>query len=181
MCDMDDMDDIVIEPATPSDLPELVRLEEACFSSPWTSKMLEAELSGNRFARFLVARRMDMAGGSAIIAYLCFWIVFEEVRIMNLAVLESMRRRGIGRTLADLALQAGREEGAVRALLEVRYSNLGARALYERLGFRQTTIRPRYYTNPEEDAVLMEMYPIVTGASRSQNVGAPEGGVVQSS
>lgn len=176
------MNGIVFEQARPSDLPELVGLEEACFSSPWTSKMLEAELSGNRFARFIVARRRDDSGLSVIIAYLCFWIVFDEVRIMNLAVLESMRRRGIGRALTAMALQTGREEGAVRALLEVRRSNEGARALYEGLGFRPTTIRPRYYSNPEEDAVLMEMHPIVTGTSSALHAaGAPEGGVVQSS
>ncbi len=151
----------IIEPATPADLPDLLRIEEACFSAPWTRKMLEAELRANQFARFLIARRRDPdASTMATVGYLCFWIVFEEVRVMNLAVVESARRRGIATQFVRRALQAGREQGAVRALLEVRASNEAAIALYEKLGFRRMAIRAKYYTNPTEDAVLMEMEPI---------------------
>src|SRR3990167_1051186 len=92
---------VQIIPATPADLPDLLRLEEACFSAPWTRKMLEAELTGNQFAHFLVAMDQENAGASAgmIVGYHCFWIVFEELRLMNLAVSESMRRRGVARAL----------------------------------------------------------------------------------
>jgi ribosomal-protein-alanine N-acetyltransferase len=95
-----------------------------------------------------------------IAGYFCFWIVFEEVRLMNLAVLPAFRRQGIGRRLLCTALQAGVARGASRAMLEVRGSNHEAQTLYYRLGFRQTATRARYYVNPEEDAVLMEMAPL---------------------
>ena len=121
--------------------------------------MLEAELSGNPFAHFLVARQEGAP--AAIVGYLCYWIVFEEVRLMNLAVIESMRHRGIAKSLVTTALQTGISQSAHRAVLEVRVSNRAAQRLYKGFGFSQTAIRPKYYTDPEEDAVLMELDPIV--------------------
>jgi len=168
---------VQIVPATPADLSDLLRLEEACFSAPWTRKMLEAELTGNQFAHFLVAR--DATREGAIIGSLCFWIVFEEVRLMNLAVAEDRRRRGVAAALVESALRAGLAQAATRAVLEVRASNHAARALYQRFGFAQVSIRPTYYSNPIEDAVLMEMEPIVI-PSGSGRTSAPvnEGGSV---
>jgi [ribosomal protein S18]-alanine N-acetyltransferase len=152
-----------IEPANIGSLSEILKIEEACFSAPWTRKMLKAELSGNPFAHFLVARQEGRVEGSdeAIVGYLCYWIVFEEVRLMNLAVIESMRHRGIARSLVATALQTGMSQSAHRAVLEVRASNRAAQRLYEGFGFSQTAVRPKYYANPEEDAVLMELDPIV--------------------
>ena len=172
---------IRIVPATLADLPDLLRLEEACFSAPWTRKMLEAELTGNQFAHFLVARETAEAATTegAIVGSLCFWIVFEEVRLMNLAVAEQMRRRGIAAALVEAALRAGLTQAATRAVLEVRASNHAALALYRRFGFAQVSVRPAYYSNPVEDAVLMEMEPIVIPAG-SGRASAPvnEGGSV---
>ena len=164
--------DIVIVPATVELLPEILRVEEACFSAPWTRKMLEAELTGNQFAHFLVA--MERAGAEAssgsIAGYHCFWIVFEELRLMNLAIRESMRRRGIGQALVTEAIRMGLAQAATRAVLEVRASNEAACTLYRQMGFVQISTRPKYYTNPVEDAVLMEMDPLVLPAG-----GRPEG------
>ncbi|GMV51349.1 ribosomal-protein-alanine N-acetyltransferase [Nitrospirales bacterium NOB] len=156
---------LTIEPATADMLDEVLAIEQACFSSPWTRKMLAAELSGNPFAHFVVARAVDSGGGQGnIVGYLCFWIVFEELRLMNLAVLAPFRRQGVARRLVCTTIQTGLEQSANRALLEVRASNHEAQALYERLGFRRTAMRARYYVNPDEDAVLMEMAPLELGA-----------------
>jgi ribosomal-protein-alanine N-acetyltransferase len=152
---------VIIEPATSGVLDEVLAIEQACFSSPWTRKMLTAELSGNQFANFLIARCPDPLSGSFVVAgYFCFWIVFEEVRLMNLAVLGPYRRQGVATRLVCTALRTGLARGATRAMLEVRVSNQEAQTLYHRLGFRQTARRARYYVNPEEDAVLMEMAPL---------------------
>lgn len=139
--------------------------------------MLEAELSGNPFAHFLVAKRGGGSEGSAeaIIGYLCYWIVFEEVRLMNLAVIESMRRRGIAKSLVASALRSGMSQSAHRAVLEVRASNQPAQRLYRGFGFSQTAIRPKYYVNPVEDAVLMELDPLVVEGNGSM-VSRDEGG-----
>ncbi|MFO0705551.1 MAG: ribosomal protein S18-alanine N-acetyltransferase [Nitrospira sp.] len=166
---------VQIGPATPGELDDLVRLEEACFSAPWTRKMLEAELTGNPFAHFLVAR--DTAGSGRIVGYLCYWIVFEEVRLMNLAVAADKRRQGVAAALVDRALRTGAAHTATRAVLEVRASNQAAIALYRRFGFAQVSTRHKYYSNPVEDAVLMELEPITVGTGSARS-GAPihEGG-----
>ncbi len=158
------MGEWIIEPATVEALPNILQIEEACFSSPWTGKMLEAELSGNPFAHFLLAKQVLQveAGSVSVVGYLCFWVVFEEVRLMNLAVVESMRRKGIARALVMQALEAGLAQSARCAVLELRASNHAAHALYRSLGFRDVTTRPTYYANPIEDALLMELDPMVS-------------------
>ena len=172
------MGDWVIEPATIEALPDILQIEQACFSAPWTRKMLEAELSGNHFAHFLLAKQVPPSevGSVSIVGYLCFWVVFEEVRLMNLAVIESMRHKGIAKALVMQALEVGLAQAAMCAVLEVRASNHAAHALYRSLGFRDVTTRPTYYTNPIEDALLMELDPIVSESSRSTDEVGREGG-----
>jgi ribosomal-protein-alanine N-acetyltransferase len=175
------MGEWVIEPATVEALPDILKIEEACFSTPWTRRMLEAELSGNPFAHFLLAKRMPPGevGSVSIIGYLCFWVVFEEVRLMNLAVIESMQRKGIARALVIRALEVGLAQAAMRAVLEVRASNQAAHTLYRSLGFRDVTTRPIYYTNPIEDALLMELDPIVLDSGRLTHEVGCEGGRIR--
>ncbi len=145
----------LFEPAQREDLDRLVAIEQASFTAPWTRKMLEAELQ-NPFSRLLTARLMPDGRTGEIVGYLCLWIVFEELRLMNLAVEAGSRRRGIAKALVLHALSLARDRGAERAVLEVRASNDAARRLYEGLGFRQVAVRARYYTDPIEDAVLMQ-------------------------
>ena len=95
-----------------------------------------------------------------IIAYLCVWVVFEELRFLTLAVDSAFRRQGIGFQLVSYALQLGISKGTRRALLEVRQSNEAAQALYEKFGFYRYGARKGYYTNPEEDAILMWLDPL---------------------
>ena len=144
--------------------------------------MLQAELSGNPFAHFLVARQvppLGEVGSISIIGYLCFWVVFEEVRLMNLAVIESMRHKGMAKALVIQALKVGLAQAAMRAVLEVRASNHAAHALYRSLGFRDVTTRPTYYTNPIEDALLMELDPIVSEPGRLTHEVGCEGGRIR--
>jgi len=148
---------LLIERATAQDLDRILWIEQESFSVPWTRKMFEIELNQNPFGHVCVARP---AGGreqeGGFIGYVCFWVVFEEFRLMTLAVEPSARRRGYGRALLRHAMAMGRAQGAVRALLEVRASNAAALQMYEQEGFRQVAVRVRYYASPVEDAVLME-------------------------
>lgn len=176
------MGEWVIEPATVESLPDILQIEEACFSAPWTRKMFHAELSGNPFAHFLLAKQvppLGEVGSISLVGYLCFWVVFEEVRLMNLAVIESMRHKGIARALVIQALEVGLAQAARCAVLEVRASNHAAHALYRSLGFRDVTIRPTYYTNPIEDALLMELDPIVSESSRLTDEVGRAGGCIR--
>lgn len=151
-----------IVPATVDMLSDIEQIEEACFSAPWTRKMLEAELTGNQFAHFRVAVGYEEGQTTeSIIGYHCFWIVFEELRLMNLAVRPSMRRKGIGQALALDAVRIGGGLAASRAVLEVRTSNEAAQSLYRKMGFVPISTRRQYYANPTEDAVIMELVPLV--------------------
>jgi ribosomal-protein-alanine N-acetyltransferase len=175
------MGEWVIEPATVEALPDILQIEEACFSAPWTRKMLEAELSGNPFAYFLLAKQAPQGevGSVSIVGYLCFWVVFEEVRLMNLAVIESMRHKGVAKALVMQALETGLAQAARCAVLELRASNHAAHALYRSLGFRDVTTRSTYYTNPIEDALLMELDPIVSESGRLTEEVGREGGRIR--
>jgi ribosomal-protein-alanine N-acetyltransferase len=168
-------DSLTIEPATADELDEVLAVEQACFSDPWTRKMLAAELSDNPFAHFLLAKCPGPVSGSSVVAgYFCFWIVFEEVRLMNLAVLAPFRRRGIATRLVCRALRMGVDHKANRAMLEVRASNQEALTLYHGLGFQETARRARYYSNPDEDAVLMDMVPLRLGTLCESPSGEPQ-------
>lgn len=152
---------LLIERATAQDLDRILRIEQESFSVPWTRKMFEVELNQNPFGHVYVARPAEgheQEGG--FIGYVCFWVVFEEFRLMTLAVEPSARRRGFGRALLRHAMVLGRAQGATRAFLEVRASNAAALRLYAQEGFHQGAVRMRYYTNPVEDAVLMELEPL---------------------
>jgi ribosomal-protein-alanine N-acetyltransferase len=162
---LDVEENATIIPAEAADLDRIVEIALASFTSPWTRQMFEVELSGNPFASLLTARiqkrALHDASRSAIAGYLCYWLVFEELRIMDVAVDPPARRRGLAGMLIRQALRSARESGARRAVLEVRESNVPARTLYERVGFRLVTRRTNYYNHPVEDAILMEMSPLV--------------------
>lgn len=150
--------DLLIEPAGIPDLEEVLAIEEASFSAPWTETMMRAEIEGNPFARFLLARRRS---DRRLEGYVCYWVVFDELRLLNLAVAPRARRLGIGRALVRRALAEGRARGCARVLLEVRASNAPALALYDQFGLRRLGVRKRYYSNPTEDAILMELSLVV--------------------
>ncbi len=85
------------------------------------------------------------------------WFAGTEAELGNLAVRPEWRARGLGSTLLDAVLAQARERGAGGLFLEVRVSNTAARQLYERAGFRAVGLRPGYYVNPAEDALVMRV------------------------
>jgi ribosomal-protein-alanine N-acetyltransferase len=140
---------------TPDDLDEVLRIERASFSTPWSKAAFLYELRQNRVARCWVAR-----GGSAsapgVLGYLCLWEVGPELHITNLAVHPDCRRQGIARTLLGRTLEEARHRRIRLAILEVRPTNLEARGLYESLGFRVVGRRRGYYVDTGEDALVLE-------------------------
>jgi ribosomal-protein-alanine N-acetyltransferase len=150
-----------IRMATLENLEVLVALEVACFSVPWSKKSFEAELKGNQFSRILMIPHPEYGLEVQAIGYICVWVVFEEIRFLNLAVHPEFRRRGLATQLIDEAIGLGREEGCCRGMLEVRESNHAAKKLYESFHFQAYATRKSYYTNPTEDAILMNLEPLV--------------------
>jgi [ribosomal protein S18]-alanine N-acetyltransferase len=151
---------VVLAPMHERDLDEVLALERVSFTEPWTRKMFLGELRGNAFAINLVVRAGEAGYGEdvaadALLGYIMFWVVFEELHLMNLAVRPDVRRRGIGTKLVRHALSVGADRGARTTLLEVRASNQAAIIMYEGFGFIRRGVRKGYYDHPREDAVIM--------------------------
>ena len=157
---MDVCQDGRIRPATVADLEALLKLEKVCFAVPWSRKSFEAELNGNQFSHILVVPGSRETWEIPLLAYICVWVVFEEIRFLNLAVHPNFRRRGLARQLILQALRIGINQGCCRGMLEVRHSNSAAKTLYESFNFTEYATRNSYYTNPTEDAILMILEPI---------------------
>lgn len=150
--------DFHVHPFHSRDLDDVLAIEQESFSEPWTRGMFEAELMGNPFGRFLGAFcHSEMPPAKRLLGYICYWVVFDELRLMNLAVQPDHRRQGIASHLVRHAVEEGITQGTTRALLEVRAGNRLAQKLYETLGFQQYGRRRSYYTNPDEDAILMQL------------------------
>ena len=96
--------------------------------------------------------------GGSVAGILVGRVAADEFEILNLAVGKAWRRRGVATQLVRAAIESARTAGARQAYLEVRASNEGGIALYERLGFRILGGRPKYYRNPAEDAVLLVLH-----------------------
>lgn len=144
--------DYTILDATARHLPQVERLEQVCFSVPWTEAQLRAQLPDDRHV-FLVAER-----GGEVLGYVGLMYVLDEGYISNVAVSPDCRRQGIGAALiAELIRRAGQLELAFLTL-EARASNAPAIRLYEKMGFQQVGRRKNYYQRPEEDAILMTLF-----------------------
>lgn len=134
----------------PEDLPAVAALEAAAYEHPWPEESFREELSTP------CSTSVVLRDGDRVVAHLVTWVVADELTIMNVAVHPTHRRRGLAERLVLDALATARGAGVRVALLEVRASNVAARALYEKLGFRVTGVRRGYYANNGEDALLME-------------------------
>lgn len=147
---------------TVSDLPDVHRIERASFSVPWPDDAYRSELTGNRLASYLVARADDRLVGFGGI-----WMMVDEAHITTFAVDPAWRRQRLGETLLVALLDLAVERHAREATLEVRLSNVPARRLYEKFGFRPVGVRPRYYSDNGEDALIMTTPPLHEPAMRS--------------
>jgi ribosomal-protein-alanine N-acetyltransferase len=135
----------------PADLDEVVAIERASFSMPWSRGAFLYEMEQNQVARCLVVR-----DGGRVIGYVCLWEVADEMHITNIAVHPQHRRRGIGRLLLGGVLEDARQRALRIVVLEVRPSNTEAIALYEAFEFRVIGRRKGYYYDTGEDALVME-------------------------
>lgn len=142
---------VVIEPMRRRHLAKVMPIEAVSYPKPWTLNVFQSELQqaagGTRC--YLVARE-----GAEVVGYGGMMLALDDAHITNIAVAPQHQRRGLAtRLLAELAWQAI-ERGCTGITLEVRVSNTGAQALYERFGFQPAGVRKRYYENTE-DAIVM--------------------------
>jgi ribosomal-protein-alanine N-acetyltransferase len=142
-------DDIV--PARRSDLPDLLKIEQASFSHPWTRAMFQEELAKVPPTLYVLTGERGLRG------YLCFWTVSGELQVVNVAVHPEWRGRGLGCRLMHFLLREARNREAEKIFLEVRPSNRPALRLYARLGYKAIYRRRRYYAEEGEDALVMAL------------------------
>ena len=139
-----------IEPMTFDDLPAVQEIERLSFTTPWPPHAYRTELESNRLATYLVVRVEGR-----VVAYAGMWLMVDEAHITTFAVHPSWRRRRIAERLLIALLELAVRRQAREATLEVRLSNIPARRLYEKFGFRPVGVRPRYYSDDNEDALIM--------------------------
>ena len=131
------------------DLEQVVEIEKALFSDPWTKEGFFTFLTKENTMFFVVEEK------GKILAYCSMQTVLDQGDILNVAVCPEPQKEGIGYFLVDSMLKMAEITGIHMVHLEVRESNGTARRLYERLGFKKDGLRKDYYTDPTENAVLM--------------------------
>ncbi|WP_406685898.1 ribosomal protein S18-alanine N-acetyltransferase [Rossellomorea vietnamensis] len=135
---------------TVDDLNEVMEIENQSFSIPWSRDAFLNELEHNHLSTYLVAE-----DGENLAGYCGVWLVVDEAHITNVAVLPDYRGRGLGESLMRKIMDIAIEFGARVMTLEVRISNMPAQHLYRKLGFKDGGIRKRYYSDNQEDALVM--------------------------
>ncbi len=153
---MGETETITIAPMVKDDIDQVVAIEQACFTQPWSRNLFLSEFRNAAVSTLLVALRGDPARRQ-LVGYIVYWKVEDEMHILNLAVVPTFRRRGIARLLVLSGIRRAARAGAARAFLEVRASNEAAYKLYSELGFTGSFVRRNYYDEPVEDAVVMTL------------------------
>lgn len=135
----------------PHHIEDILKVEQECFSDPWSEKMFSEEISG-KFAHYYVAEVHGHAVG-----YMGMWALSGEGHITNVAVSSAHRRKGYAKALISHFVEIAEKENLEFMTLEVRASNEPAIALYESFGFVQVGVRKKYYDN-KEDALLLTKF-----------------------
>ena len=151
--------ELVLAGMTEHDLLEVVEIEEASGLSRWGWSAYYAELQNKQSLMFVarLARPLQHQQSFNLAGYLVARVTGTELHINNVAVRETFRGQGIGAALLGLALERAAEIGAEQGFLEVRSGNTAAQALYRKCGFELVGQRPRYYSDPTEDALIMSV------------------------
>jgi len=149
---------MTIRPATLDDIPSLIGVERQCScASHWSEEQYREAFALRVNRLILVAMRVSSGNGFEVAGFLVARHLAPEWELENIAVAPEARRSGLGMQLLNALLTRARETNSQSVFLEVRESNAAARALYEKVGFRQTGRRKAYYTGPPEDAILYHL------------------------
>ena len=141
-----------LAPMREADLAEVLQVENAIYTHPWTRGNFADSLKAGYYCR-------TWRAGTELIGYYILLVAAGEAHLLNLSVAAVHQRGGHGSALLAEAMRMARDRGAMHIFLEVRPSNDGAKALYSRFGFRQVAVRPNYYPAHEgrEDALVFTL------------------------
>ena len=131
------------------DLEQVCAIECDNFTMPWSRESFLDSIHNSNYI-YLVAEQKQK-----IVGYCGIWGIVGEGQITNVSVKKTFQRQGVANTLLGACLEKGNEMGLASYTLEVRESNCGAIALYEKLGFQQVGIRKNFYDKPKEHAIIM--------------------------
>ncbi|MDN4594570.1 ribosomal protein S18-alanine N-acetyltransferase [Polycladomyces subterraneus] len=141
---------IAFRPMKMADLPMIMEVERASFPTPWPKEAFVNELLHSPFAHYTV-----VTVDGEIAGYCGMWIVVDEAHITNIAIHPKYRGKKLGQATLAYMKRLARLLGADKMTLEVRVSNHVAQHVYRKLGFEAKGIRPRYYSDNQEDALIM--------------------------
>ena len=144
------MGDVTIEQMQDRHLPDVVRIERDSYPDPWSRDSFSRELAAQPVSVPLVAIRSE-----AVVGFVVAWFVVDEAHIGNVAVSPQERGNGIGRMMMQYLEEQAIDRGCTYGSLEVRESNVAAKQLYARMGYRPIGRRKEYYRHSEEDAIVM--------------------------
>ncbi len=144
------MNEMIIRKGMEQDVDAIAVIEAECFTTPWSRDSILRDITGNDKALYIVA---DMDG--LIVGYMSVWNICDEGNINNIAVLPEYRRNHIASILMESMIRVTEGFGIKSHTLEVRRSNTAAIKLYEKFGFREAGVRPGYYEDDGEDALIM--------------------------
>jgi ribosomal-protein-alanine N-acetyltransferase len=133
-------------------LADVVEIERVSFPTPWSQEAYYHEIAGNDFAYYIVA----LLGGK-VVGYCGMWIILDEAHVTTIAANPDYRSRGLGAQLLNQLISEARRRGTIKMTLEVRPSNHHAIRLYAKTGFVSHGLRPGYYSDTGEDAIIMWM------------------------
>lgn len=142
--------DLSIRGIEEADIDQIVEIEKECFPTPWSREAFLTEIHENKLARYLVA---ELDGKVA--AYGGMWLILNEGHITNIAVKKEYRGLGIGNRIVESLIYYCASKNIQSMTLEVRKSNIVAQNLYKKYGFVESGVRPRYYSDNNEDALIM--------------------------
>ena len=134
---------------TEADVQAAAALEAECFSEPWSEAAFAESIPDKNIVYVVAIRDGELIGNCGVRC------VCGEGEITNVAIHQDMRKQGIATAMMEELIRQGELLGTCDFTLEVRCQNAGAIALYEKLGFVSEGIRPRFYTNPPDDAMIM--------------------------
>lgn len=142
--------DITIRVMKEPDLDRIMEIEKKTFYPPWSREAFVLELTKNLLAKYIVAE-ID----NYVVGYGGIWLILDEGHITNIAVDEEYRGLGVGNRLVEGLIQLCIDRNIKAITLEVRKSNEIAKSLYKKYGFKEYGIRPKYYSDNNEDAIIM--------------------------
>jgi ribosomal-protein-alanine N-acetyltransferase len=144
------MDNIIIRNMTLDDIDDVIEIEKMAFTTPWSKESFRLELTRNMLAKYIVAEK-----DKKVVGYGGMWLILDEAHITNIAVNKNFRGVGVGNVILDGLINICKDRSIRFMTLEVRKSNEIAKSLYKKYGFEESGTRPGYYSDNNEDAIIM--------------------------